>query len=280
MRRERVSDDVYVFTSDIFAQVTSSAIVTTDGIVVVDTLPFPEETEAILKFLRDLNSGPIRYLINSHWHSDHTNGNFMFDSDIQLISHRLCYNFLEEYGPRMLAEAKQETPELEPVHLRMPDLIFDEGPMVIHLGEKSIELTLTPGHTPDSICCYIREDKILIAGDTIMPVPHFIWGNREDYINSLKKMQTWSLESIVQGHGEVLLRGEIPEYINSHIAYMERIQQKVEKIIKRKGSIEDLNKITIESCGKSRIPLNGLVEELHLANLQKLYSDMLQHEMI
>ena len=54
MRRERVSDDIYVFTSDLYAQVTASAVVTDEGVIVIDTLPFPEETRAMMDFLERL----------------------------------------------------------------------------------------------------------------------------------------------------------------------------------------------------------------------------------
>ena len=63
MRRERVSDDIYVFTSGLYAQVTASAIVHRDGIIVVDTLPYPEETRTMIAYLKSLGKGKIRYLI-------------------------------------------------------------------------------------------------------------------------------------------------------------------------------------------------------------------------
>jgi glyoxylase-like metal-dependent hydrolase (beta-lactamase superfamily II) len=74
VRRERVSDDIYVFTSELYAQVTASAVVTRDGIVVIDTLPFPVETGEMIEYLKALGQGPIKYLVNTHWHGDHTNG--------------------------------------------------------------------------------------------------------------------------------------------------------------------------------------------------------------
>ena len=41
MLRERVSEDVYVFTSELYAQVTAGAVLSADGAIVIDTLPFP-----------------------------------------------------------------------------------------------------------------------------------------------------------------------------------------------------------------------------------------------
>lgn len=273
MRRERISDDIYTFTSDLYAQVTASAVVTQEGIIVIDTLSFPEETKLMIDFLHRLGRGKIRYLINTHWHGDHTNGNYLFE-DVQQVGHQLCADALLGIGATVLEEAKESTPELEDVQIRVPDITFDRGEMALHLGEKSLQMVLTPGHTHDSTVVYVKEDKVLLAADTMMPLPYFAWGSREDFINSLRMIPEFNLESIVQGHGEVLLRGEIQEAIDSSIHYLNVIHQRVERVIEAKQGVEALKRIDIESCGKSRIPLNGLVQDLHQANLYTLYQQM------
>lgn len=273
MRRERVSDDIYVFTSDLYAQVTASAVVTGEGIVIIDTLPFPEETRAMRDYLLRLGRGKLRYLINSHWHGDHTNGNYLFP-EVQMISHRLCAETLLDTGVRTLQEAKESSPELEEVQVRASDMVFDRGDLALHLGGKSLQVISTPGHTLDSVVVYVREDRVLLGSDTVMPVPYFVWGDREQYINSLQKIMELNLECIVQGHGEVLLRGEIREHLNSSIRYLQAVFKKVARVIEQKQGPGVLRKIDIESCGKPRIPLNGLVQDLHQANLQTLYQQM------
>lgn len=274
MRRERVSDDIYVFTSDLYAQVTASAVVTREGIVVVDTLPFPQETREMIAYLRNLGQGPIKYLVNTHWHGDHTNGNFLFDDSVELVCHRRCQQSMQEFGLAALEESQENAPLLEDVVLRIPEVVFDEGELVLHVGSKSIEMTLTPGHTLDSTVAYVREDKVLLAADTVMPVPYFVWGSRHEFKNSLKVLKDYNLESIVQGHGEVLLRGEIPGALDSSIRYLDALEQKVSEIIEKGKSKEALEKLTIDRCGKSRIPLNGLVQDLHRANVFAIYGEL------
>ena len=53
MQRERVTEDIYVFTSDLYAQVTAGVVLTTAGAVVIDTLVYPEETLAIKRFVEE-----------------------------------------------------------------------------------------------------------------------------------------------------------------------------------------------------------------------------------
>jgi cyclase len=273
MRRERVSDDIYVFTSDLYAQVTASAVATDEGIIMIDTLPYPDETRLIIEYLNGLGRGKIRYLINTHWHGDHSNGSYLFE-EAQLVTHERCAEALLEWGAAALEESKETTPELEEVELRLPDITFDQGDIFLHLGEKSLQLMLTPGHSPDTTVVYVKEDKVLLASDTVMPLPYFVWGDREDFIESLQKVLEFNLESIVQGHGEVLLRGEIREAIQSSIRYLNAIQKRVAKVVEAGEGVGALRRIDIESCGKSRIPLNGLVQDLHQANLLSLYEKM------
>jgi glyoxylase-like metal-dependent hydrolase (beta-lactamase superfamily II) len=120
----------------------------------------------------------------------------------------------------------------------------------------------------------VREDKVLLAADTVMPVPYFVWGNRHDFKNSLKLLKEYNLESIVQGHGEVLLRGEIPGALDSSIRYLDVLEQKVTELVEKGKGKEALEKLTIDRCGKSRIPLNGLVQDLHRANVYMLYKEL------
>ncbi len=261
-----------------YAQVTASAVVTRAGIVVVDTLPFGVETQEMIDYLESLNAGPIKYLVNTHWHGDHTNGNYLFDDSVQLVCHRRCQQMMVEFGQASLDTAKETSPLLEDVQLRIPDVVFDDGQLVLHVGSKSVEISLPPGHTLDSIVAYVREDKVLLAADTVMPVPYFVWGDRQEFKKSLDYLRSFNLESIVQGHGEVLLRGEIPATLDSCIRYLDLLEVRVAEIIKSGKGEAGLEKLTIDTCGKSRIPLNGLVQDLHKANAYALYQEFITHK--
>ena len=78
MQRERVSDNVYWFQSDIYAQVTAGVIVGPQWSVLIDTLAMPEETLAMRSFIEDDLRAPVRYIINTHSHADHSWGNCFF----------------------------------------------------------------------------------------------------------------------------------------------------------------------------------------------------------
>lgn len=276
MVRERIADDIYVFTSRLYAQVTAGAILTKDGVILIDTLYFPEETKAIKSFLEDRLGLEVRYLINTHYHADHTQGSYLFPR-AQVVSHALCRNLLHTVGRQGLAEAKEEAPELEEVHIVLPEFVFEDGVMSLYLGGKTVELHHMPGHSPDLTGVFVVEDRILFASDNLMPVPTMFDGNYEDLVRTLEHIRAIEPDTIVQGHGEVILRGEVEAIIQSDLDYLLSIHTAVSHIVSNGNQIESLADIDIESCGKSRIPLNGLVSDLHQANLQKLYIEMNQN---
>ena len=273
MVRERIAEDIYVFSSRRYAQVTAGAVLTPEGVVLIDTLFYPDETRAIKEFLEKRLGLVIRYVINTHYHADHTLGTYLFPG-AQVISHALCRDLLDEVGRDGLEDMKSQSPEFDDVEIILPDLIFESGSLDVHLGGTSIRLEHCPGHSPDLICVLVVNDRILFASDTVMPVPTIFDGSFADLSSSLNGMLEMNLDGVVRGHGEVILRGEVQDLINSDLSYLGNIRQAVNEVIERGDPEATLERISIESCGKSRLPLNGFVTDLHQANLRKLYHEI------
>ncbi|MCI0576647.1 MAG: MBL fold metallo-hydrolase [Chloroflexi bacterium] len=273
MVRERIADDIYVFTSRRYAQVTAGAILTKEGVILIDTLFYPDETQAIKDFLEGRLGLKVRYIINTHYHADHTLGTYLFP-EAQVVSHTLCRQFLNSTGRAGLEQMKSQSPEFDKVEVVLPDLIFEDGFLNVHLGGKMVRLQHCPGHSLDLICALVVNDRILFASDTVMPVPTLFDGSYDYLVRSLQEMLDMNLDCVVQGHGEVILRGEVESLIRSDLAYLNKIKRAVENVIERGKPFNALEKVSIESCGKSRIPLNGFVADLHQANLRRLYEDL------
>ncbi len=273
MRKERVTENIYIFTSELYAQVTAGAIVTNEGTVVIDTLPFPRETREMIDFLRGESKRGIRYVIDTHHHADHVYGNYLFE-EADIISGERCREVMRKSGEKNLAEAKAQTPELAEVVLRLPNLTFPDK-MTLHLGDRVMRLMPLLGHSQDGIGVYVEGEKILFAGDAVMPLPYIFWGDRVTLQDTLRTIKEMNLENIVQGHGEVLLKGEINETLDASIAYLDCIFEKVKAKLATRTSKERLiNEITLESCGFSPIALDGLVKQLHRSNLLRVYQTL------
>mgnify|MGYP001828810102 CR=1 FL=1 len=270
IHRERVADDVYTFQSDVYAQVNAGAVIGQDWAVVIDTLAFPDETLAIREFIEDELKRKVRYVINTHYHADHSWGNCYFPG-AYVLSHDLCRDKLATFGEKSLAAAIELDNVFQKTQIILPQITLEDGILELIIGEKTLRFIDLPGHSPDGIGVYVVEDEVLFAGDVWMPIPHIVDGDPDIMEESLKKIETLTIENVVQGHGEVILRGEVNSSIKDRLDYLRKIKQIVIDAAEDDYPGEYLREKDIETCGKSRILLAGAAEEIHQQNLRHLY---------
>jgi glyoxylase-like metal-dependent hydrolase (beta-lactamase superfamily II) len=144
------------------------------------------------------------------------------------------------------------------------------------VGKKNLIIAPAHGHSEDGISVLVEEDRILFAGDSFMPIPYIVDGDIDENIASIKKVGRMGLENIVQGHGDIILRGEIDAAVKENLNYLNMIKKSVKSIARKKNAEELLEEITVESCGKSRVYLGGLARNLHQRNLHALLYHMSQ----
>ncbi len=269
MQRERITEHVLVFRSDQYAQVTAGVVLTREGAVLIDTLLYPEETMLIRRYIEDGLGSEVKFVINTHFHADHTTGTCFFPG-AQVISHKLCRKMLEGRGRESLRLMKENASEFAPVEVVLPDITFDDE-MMLEFGGTTFRLRHSPGHSPDSIVCLLEEEEVLFAADTVMPIPYFVDGSYADFVESLKKLGECEYENIVQGHGEIILRGESPEKLKSDLVYLSRLDDAV-RLALDNGREDIENLVSLADCGKSHVLLHGLVQQLHQHNIRALVS--------
>ena len=270
IQRERIADNVYAFQSEVYAQVTAGAVIGPSWAVIIDTLATPEEALSIRDFIEQELNVPVRYIINTHSHADHAWGNCFFPGTT-IIAHPLCRQYLDTRGRAALDDARRSNVIFRNVKIVLPQITFDDGFLNLRVGKKNLALFPLPGHSKDNVAVLVEEDRVLFAGDAAMPLPYIVEGDLEALTASLKKMGRMGLENIIQGHGDIVLRGEIDNFIKDNLAYLSNIRKVVRKASRRKYPQEVLDESTVESCGKSRVLIGGLAGELHRRNLRALY---------
>ena len=273
MHRERVSENVFWVQSEVYAQVTAGVIVGPQWAVVIDTLALPEETLGMREFIEHELGVQVRYVINTHYHADHTWGNCFFPG-ATVIGHAKCRELLIEHGIPSLEGARKQNPNLRQVKIIPPHLTFDSGELTMRVGKKNLVFSQSFGHSEDGISVLVEEDRVLFAGDAFMSLPYNVDGDIDEMIASVKRIGRMGLENIIQGHGDIILRGEIDAAVKENMNYLNNIKKLVKAAGKRKNADEYLDAITIEECGKSRVYLGGLAETLHRRNLRALYRQM------
>jgi cyclase len=268
MHRERVSENVFWFQSEVYAQVTAGVVAGPQWAVVIDTLALPDETLGMREFIEHELGVPVRYVINTHYHADHSWGNCFF-SGATVIAHSACRALLDERGRPSLEAASKQNPALRQVKIVLPQFTFDSGEINLRVGKKNLTIIPTPGHSEDGIAVLVEEDRVLFAGDAFMPIPYIVDGDIDEIAASIKKIGRMGLENIVQGHGDIILRGEIDAAVKENLTYIANLK-KFSRTAARRKSNNIMESAGIEDSGKSRVYLGGLADTLHKRNMQTL----------
>jgi glyoxylase-like metal-dependent hydrolase (beta-lactamase superfamily II) len=185
---------------------------------------------------------------------------------------------LIERGMPSLENMRKQNQAYRQVKIILPQLTFGQGTMALRVGKKNLTISSATGHSHDGISVLVDEDRILFAGDAFMPIPYLVDGNADDIAASIRRIGRMGLENIIQGHGDIILRGEIEAAIRENLNYIANIRKVVKTAKRRKYPQEYLDQMNIESCGKSRVHLGGLAEELHHRNLRGLLQQTLEEE--
>jgi len=154
-------------------------------------------TEWVLEFVEKKGLA-IHTLINTHCHVDHIGGNRFFP-DARIYAHELDAPDIEKGTHKTLWQFGFQAPLKFPVarYLREGDSV--------QTGDYTLEVIHTPGHTEGSISLYERERKILFSGDCVFDMGigrmDFPTGNPQQMKESLNRLLTLDIETILSGHG-------------------------------------------------------------------------------
>ena len=165
------------------------------------------EPENLLKKLKkEINLKDLNLIILTHNHPDHT----------------LALPFLLKETRAKVAIHKDELTSKTksimgfPIPEIKPDLILNGGEK-INLGDFSLDVIHTPGHTSGSICLY--QDRILFSGDTIFAGGNIgrtdLGGDNKDLLSSIKKLTDLNVEMVYPGHGEIITMNAREEILSS-----------------------------------------------------------------
>jgi glyoxylase-like metal-dependent hydrolase (beta-lactamase superfamily II) len=199
-----------------------------ESVIVVDTAMYPAQTKEDIDEMRTITDKKIRFLINTHYHPDHTFGN-MFFSDI--IAHQACYTLLKEERSSY-DEMRDKEEGFGDLVITLPNILFDEK-MILHYTPE-ILLTHHGGHTEGSSTIFIPEEKILFSGDLIFAGYHPYIGDADvlRWIEILQELLTWDIESIVPGHGQVCGKKELKRHRDYLTIFYENLTELKEKYSK------------------------------------------------
>ncbi len=205
-------------------------IETGEGLVVVDTTSWPQEIRALL-YAAERAPADAHLVVNTHFHSDHTWGNQVFNCPI--LAHRLCReqmaaNMVEAWSASAIAayleELERNDPEqagevrekLSQLRITLPTEVFEKR-RTLELGGVTLEIVHLDAHTSDSSVVWLPESRVLFTGDLIFEgrYPYLHDADVPALIDVLKKqIPTFGAAAIVPGHGQICGMAELTALID------------------------------------------------------------------
>jgi len=183
-------------------------IIGPEGCIVIDALFAPSMTQAFRREIARVTDKPVRLLVNTHHHIDHTLGNGAFP-EAQIVSHTNARREQLRTGLAVIDLLRPRIPELVAetagVGLRAPDLTFD-GELTLHAGGREVRLLhLGRGHTIGDALVLLPDERLLFAGDVAFHgvTPLAFEGHIGDWIAVCDRADGLDIDRIVPGHGPV-----------------------------------------------------------------------------
>lgn len=192
------------------------------GVLAVDSSSTERRTRGFLDAIAGVTRDPVRTLVNTHHHGDHTNGNCLF-GDVTIIGHRLCRPLVAAatIGGLDAVFGPVEWGDLVPAP---PNLVFDER-LDLWMGDRLVELQYigTPAHTTTDVIVWLPSEKVLFAGDLVFDggTPFVLMGSVAGSLEALDRLRGFGATTIVPGHGP--LCG--PERLDTVEAYLKFVQR-------------------------------------------------------
>jgi glyoxylase-like metal-dependent hydrolase (beta-lactamase superfamily II) len=227
-------------------------IVSDDGVALIDD-KFANDHDGVMAQLAKITSQPVRYVINTHLHQDHTGGN----AQMQALGAEVIAS---QNARRIMAETQSEG---------LPDVVIDDY-LRIYLGEMPIDLHyFGRGHTDGDIVVHLPEQRIVMMGDlfaTWDPYVHLIHyaagGSVRDWSRSLERALALDFDVVIPGHSGVTDRAHLEKYLAETV----RLQDMVREMNRAKRSRDDIRKMLMMEFGWSDFMLNfgfeGIVTEM------------------
>jgi cyclase len=206
-----------VFTSTKIRGCNPSFVVTTAGVVIVDTPQLPSKAVQMRKAAEA--RGPIRYVINTEHHVDHIFGNYYFKGAGPVVHHQGVFDNFMVPGPDLdpFDYAAEAIPTDDPEGASLfPDrdeyyadpnkgeLVFSSD-LDLRVGRHTFHLIHTPGHTPGQVAVYVPAERVVFTGDTVFSQCQtwLMTSDVNQWVASLDVIRGLDVDHVVPGHGPV-----------------------------------------------------------------------------
>lgn len=231
-----------------------SYVVTSDGVVVVDTPQLP--TRAVAMRAEAESHGPIRYVINTEHHVDHIFGNYYFKG-VPVVHHQGVADNYMTVAPILdpFAYAEEAIPTDDPEGAELfPDreeyykdpnrgsIVFT-GDVTLSVGDSTFRLIHVAGHTPGQIAVHVPEEGVVFTGDTIFNECQtwLMTSDIEGWLDALETIRALEFDHLVPGHGPITDRSSLDDQRAILLEWKSRVAAAVAEGLSREETQERVN---------------------------------------
>lgn len=184
-------------------------VVGADGVLLVDTRASHVQARELAEELPTITGMPVRWVVNTHWHWDHTFGNAIFRG-AEIWGHELCARALSAHGDEMKAAARRWLPqevhaEIDGVDIIPPEKTFSDQAS-LQIGREVSLAYHGLGHTDADIVIRVDDADVAFFGDLIEEgsPPAFGDSHPAAWPLTLQLASRGLPSTIVPGHGDVV----------------------------------------------------------------------------
>lgn len=247
----QLRDDMYVI-SNVAVPGLVTALITDDGVLLVDD-KFEIDHENIMRLLRSVTTQPVKYVINTHYHGDHSGGN----AKLQALDAVAVAS--EQARARMVA-ANQSG---------LPDFTLSDR-AALYIGGKTVELhRVTPAHTDGDVVVLFPDHGVLASGDIFANGPgtsaqlvdYAGGGSAKEWPKAVEAALALEFDTVVPGHGLISTRADLEAYhertqrfsaVLAELVRQGKSQAEIEAVVRADFDWEDFH---------VQMALGGLIDE-------------------
>ena len=241
----KVKDGIYVFASK-EGNSTCSVVLTQEGAVVIDACQTPLDGQKFFAGIKKLTDKPIRFLIDTEVHNDHTFGHYIFSPPAIVINHEGAGEGMKKnMDPKRVETLSAQSPEMREAvqgYKFIPPHVEYRDKMTINLGERTFELIyLKNVHSEADTAIWLPKERVLFAASaanvkSIINLRPFV--TIPDILASYKLMKSLNPEVVVPGHGPV----STTKIFDDYEAFYTLLLQRVGDMARQGKSLDEIKK--------------------------------------